>query len=151
MEEKFHGIADGMCVDDNTPAMISEDTLSETIAKRNNSVVNPSSDSIHYCGVIDVDNAKWNKGYAKRMEDNLERFKNLGLYSALQEMGIIYDERQFRKSHVISTGSDGKQVALSGNDDSYDEAERQFDEMMENESKRETTKKDIVDVGNVGK
>ena len=68
------------------------------------------------------------------MERNLERFKELGLYSQLQDLGIVYDPKQFQKSHVIANMPNGKQVSVDGNMDSYDEAERQFDEQIENES-----------------
>lgn len=127
------------------------DTIEETIANRNNALAkennNDCSKYIAYASTtIDIDNAKWQKDYSEKMDRNLDRFKELGLYSQLQEMGILYDERQFQKTRMILSG--GKSYvepnpSYDGNsnlDVSYEEVEKQFDEQLEREkSKKEKT------------
>ena len=114
------------------------DTIEETIAIRNNHLVknviqdkDNSTIVVPRSTTINIDDAKWQKDYAAKMERNLERFKELGLYSQLQDLGIVYDPKQFQKSYVIANMPNGKQVSADGNMDSYVEAERQFDEQIE--------------------
>lgn len=61
----------------------------------------------------------------------------------MQDLGIVYDPKQFQKNHVIANMPDGKQVSTDGDMDSYEEVERQFDEQIENELvKKDDSKKD---------
>lgn len=128
-----------------TDAIKATDTIEETIAIRNNHLVknviqnkDNSAIVVPRSTTIDIDDAKWQKDYAAKMERNLERFKELGLYSQLQDLGIVYDPKQFHKSHAIANMPDGKQVLTDGDMDSYEEAERQFDEQVENEISKKT-------------
>ena len=132
-----------------TDVIKAADTIEETIAVRNNHLVNNviqdkenSTVVVPRSTTIDIDDAKWQKDYAAKMERNLERFKELGLYEQLQNMGIVYDPKQFQKSHIIMNASGGKQVSADGGMDSYDEAERQFDEQIENENAKKVESKD---------
>lgn len=133
-----------------TDAIKAADTIEETIAIRNNHLVkniiqdkDNSTIVVPRSTTIDIDDAKWQKDYAAKMERNLERFKELGLYSQLQDLGIVYDPKQFQKNHVIANMPDGKQVSTDGDMDSYEEVERQFDEQIENELvKKGDSKKD---------
>jgi hypothetical protein len=133
-----------------TDVIKAADTIEETIAVRNNHLVNNvtqdkenSTVVVPRSTTIDIDEAKWQKDYAAKMERNLERFKELGLYSQLQDLGIVYDPKQFQKRHVIANMPDGKQVSADGDIDSYAEVERQFDEQIENElAKKDDSKED---------
>lgn len=114
--------------------MEAADTIEETIAKRNNLMVKSVKDGdvVKYHGTtIDVDNAKWQKEYSAKMDSNLERLKELGLYDKLQELGIVYDEKQFQKNHIILGSQHDRQSVVNGKMDTYDEVERQFDEQEE--------------------
>lgn len=50
-------------------------------------------------GCVDIDDAKWNKEYHQRGDKNLELLKSLGLYKKLQDDGIVYDSKPFRKMY----------------------------------------------------
>ena len=120
----------------NSAVIKAADTIEETIAIRNNNIVkndiqlDNDKNAVRYQStIIDIDDAQWNKKYAEKMERNLEKFKELGLYKQLQDLGIVYDESQFKKNHIIFNSSSGKQVSVDGAMDSYDEAERQFEEI----------------------
>ena len=106
---------------DATPSVEAGDEPDTTFAKFG------SGRFFHPSHVVDVDSAKWNSDYSKRLEANLERFKKLGLYSKLQEMGIIYDPTQFRKSYSMKKNPEGGIAVLHGGSEVYDETEKSFD------------------------
>lgn len=124
---------------EDTPSVVAEKTAEDTYAKK-------VSMGLQHCSTtIDVDNAEWNREYASKMEKNLDRFKELGLYEQLQKMGIVYDPAQFKRSYAVMKGTDGRQnQVLNSNDPSYEDIEKKFDEIDEklDENYKNRTKKD---------
>lgn len=132
ISEKWLKNQPGFGNDEKIDVMNPEKTVDETYAKRR-------SDVQYSASAIDVDNAEWNKKYASKMENNLKRFKELGLYRQLQELGILYDEEQFKRTYSVCQDENGRQTQTNvGRGDSYDEVESQFDDA---EKKIEDSKK----------
>ena len=119
--------------------VVASDTLEDTVkdieeAVKNGLAKKSEEEKNSHLGrrdsvVVNIDNAKWEKEYEERQEKNLQRFKDLGLYKQLQELGIIYDPEQFKKSHVLL--NDGKnEHVIDDNDRSvYDKVESEFDNL----------------------
>lgn len=123
-------------IKENNDVLVASDTIEETIVNRYNALAKENN---YVSTTIDIDNAKWQKEYSEKMDRNLDRFKELGLYSQLQEMGILYDEKQFRKTRMILSGGKSYVEPNPSNDvnlnfdDSYEDVEKQFDEQLERE------------------
>lgn len=125
ISEKYMKNCPGFGNDVEIDVMEPEKTVEETYAKRHSKIQYSASS-------IDIDNAEWQQEYAKRMNKNLERFKELGLYKQLQDIGIIYDEKQFQRTYGIGHDEKGHQTQTNlGRNDSYDDIESQFDDIEE--------------------
>lgn len=123
ISEKYLKNQPGFGNDGEIDVMEPEKTIDETYSKRH-------SDIQYFATAIDIDNSEWNRKYASRMEKNLERFKELGLYRRLQEIGILYDEEQFKRTYSVIQDENGRQTQMNiGKGGSYDEIESQFDDI----------------------
>lgn len=80
-----------------------KDTVEDTYAELNSKRTMSQNGLGMSSGCVDIDDAKWNKEYQQRGDKNLELLKSLGLYKQLQDMGIVYDAKQFRKLHNVQS------------------------------------------------
>lgn len=94
---------------DECDSIKAEDTVEDTYAKRN---------SINFNGCIDIEGAKWQESYAKSLDDNMKRLTDCGLIDCMKEIGILYDEKQFKRNYCFVNNNQYENNSVSK--DEYD-------------------------------